>query len=192
MVKRISRDICLIKYRHLPLNEYEKECDKDVYFYPKVESTFWIKLEKNSNKKLSKEICNLLKKLNIESLIFLGEINKPWISKFTSSRLDYTPLIKVIEYFKKNKIEKRFNGAVKVEAEEFEKFIMNFYILTRCDGGFFDFNFTDENQNFIFYIHYSGDVRILTLNKKSNEDFLNIVSKTKFIDSMMENANRIS
>jgi hypothetical protein len=191
MVKKISRDICLIKYRKLPLFEFEKESDEEVRYYPKINSFYWLKLNKNSEKNIIKEIVSLLKKLNIENLVFLGEMNKPWISKFTESRKDFKVLTKAIEYFKSHKIEKRFNGGVKVDSEDFEDFFENFYTITKCDGGFSDFNFVDENENFIFYIHYSGELKVLTLNPKSNKDFLINIMKTKFIDSERENTNRI-
>ncbi len=191
MIKKISRDICLIKYRKLPLCEYEKETDEQFCHHPEIHSSYWLKLQEGFEKKLSSEIVSLTKKLNIDKLVFLGEMNKPWISRFTESRKDYKPLIKVIEYFKSHKIEKRFNGGVSVGNAELEKFIQNFYIITRCDGGFSDFNFIDENENYIFYIHYSGELKVLTLNEKSNELFLSKVNETKFVDSMRENTNRI-
>lgn len=190
-MKKISRDICLIKYRKLPLCEYDKESDEDVYHFPKVKSIYWLKLEDDSQENVLKEITNLIRKLDIKNLIFLDERNKPWISKSTASRIDYKPLIKTIEYFKSNKIEKKFNGGVKLEIDEIDEFIFHFYVITRCDGGFFDFNFIDENQNFVFYIHYSGEIKIFTLNGKSNKQFLNIVADTKFIDAMRENTSRI-
>jgi hypothetical protein len=192
IVEKISRSICLVKYRKLPLREYEKESDEYIDYYPKVKSVYWLKLEDDSEKNVSKEITNLVKKLGIENLIFLGEMDKPWISKSTASRIDYKPLVETIEYFKSNKIEKKFNGGVKVGIEELKKFIFYFYTITKCDGGFFDFNFIDENQNLVFYIHYSGEIQIFTLNENSNKHFLNIVADTKFIDSMRENTNRIS
>ena len=195
MVEKISRDICLIKFRKFPLCEYDKELDDNIYYYPKIHSVYWIKLEseleKNSQNILSNEITSLFKELKIDNTIFLGEINKPWVSKLTESRKDFKLLTKAIEYFKNNKIENRFNGGVKVNFENLEEFIYNFYIITECDGGFFDFNFMDENENYIFHIHYSGELKIITLNEKSNDIFLKKVSKTKFFDSMMENANRI-
>lgn len=191
MIKKISRDICLIKYRKLPLCEYEKETDEELCYHPEIHSFYWLKLQTEFEKKLPNEIVSLAKKLNIDKLVFLGEMNKPWISRFTESRKDFKPLIKVIEYFRSHKIEKRFNGGVSVGIAELEKFIKNFYIITKCDGGFFDFNFIDENENYIFYIHYTGELKVLTLNEKANEFFLNKVIETNFVDSMRESTNRI-
>ena len=72
-----------------------------------------------------------------------------------------------------------------------ENFIKNFQIITECDGGFFDFNFIDENENYLFYIHYSGELKVLVLNENANTNFLKSVNQTKFIDSERESTNRI-
>jgi hypothetical protein len=191
MIEKISRDICLIKYRKLPLCEYDKVSDDDINFQPEIHSFYWLKLEKEFEKKLPNQIVLLAESLEIDKLIFLGEMNKPWISKFTESREDYKPLIKAIEYFKIHKIEKRFNGGVKVENNEFENFIKHFYIITRCDGGFFDYNFIDENENYLFYLHYSGELKVLTLNEIANTNFLKAIKQTKFINSERESTNQI-
>lgn len=191
MIEKITRDICLIKYRKLPLCEYDKVNDNDVNFDPEIHSFYWLKLEKEIEKELLNQIVLLAKKLEINELIFLGEMNKPWISKFTESRKDYKPLVKAIEYFKIHKIEKRFNGGVKIEYNELENFIKHFYTITRCDGGFFDYNFIDENENYLFYLHYSGELKVLTLNDIANTHFLKVIKQTKFINSERESANQI-
>lgn len=191
VVEKISRDICIIKYRKLPLCEYEKVNNDDIFYYPEIHSFYWLKLQKEFEKKLPNEIFILTKNLKIDNLIFLGERNKPWISKYTKSRKDFKPLIKSVEYFKNHKIDKKFNGGVKVGITEIERFIKNFYIITKCDGGFFDFNFTDENQNYLFYIHYSGELKVLTLNENANTIFLECINQTKFIDSKSEGTCRI-
>ena len=191
MIEKISRDICIIKYRKLPLCEYEKVTDEDICYHPKIHSFYWLKLPKEYEKKLPNQIVSLIKSLNVNKLIFLGEMNKPWISKLTESRKDFKPLIKAVDYFKIHKIEKKFNGGVKVENKEIENFIKNFQIITECDGGFFDFNFIDENENFLFYIHYSGELKVLTLNENGNIEFLKKINETKFVDSERESTNRI-
>lgn len=191
MIEKISRDICIIKYRKLPLCEYEKAIDDDICYYPEIHSFYWLKLNKEFEKKLASQIVLLTENLNIHKLIFLGRMNKPWISKFTESRKDYKPLMKAVEYFKKHKIEKRFNGGVKVENKELKNFIKNFYVVTRCDGGFFDFNFMDENENYLFYIHYSGELKVLILNENANEEFLKKIKETNFIDSERESTDRL-
>lgn len=191
MIEKISRDICLIKYRKLPLCEYEKATNEDVNYHPEIHSFYWLRLPKDFEEKLPNQIASLMKSLNIENLIFMSEMNKPWISNLTKSRKDFKPLIKAVEYFKTHKIEKKFNGGIKVGTKEMEKFFQNFYAITECDGGFFDYNFTDENENYLFYIHYSGELKVLTLNEKANIEFLKKINETNFIDSERESTNRI-
>ena len=181
MIENISRDICLIKYRSLPLCEYDKKIDDDIHYYPKKYSSYWLKLVDESNTELSKEIISLIKSLNINHLIFFGETNKPWISNSTAKRRDLKKLINAVEYFKSHKIEKKFNGGVKVEIRDLYKFLQNFIIITESDGGFYDFNFIDEEENYLFYIHYSGELKLETLNENSNIDFLKYINETQFI-----------
>lgn len=62
--------------------------------------------------------------------------------------------------------------------------------MTKTDGGFHDFNFVDEDQNYIFYIHYSGDFRVMSLNELANQKLLKTLKETNFIDVMMTDSNR--
>lgn len=82
-IKKIKRDIFLIKYRKLPLLEYEKETDSDIFYYPECNYIYWIKLEKDNPQKLITEFIKLLDLFEFKKFIFLGSINKPWISKIT-------------------------------------------------------------------------------------------------------------
>lgn len=193
----LSRDICLIKYRKLPLFEFDASNDEDIHFCPENFGLYWIKIEEfeaeqeSSVVNLIKEIVSLLKKLNIEKMIFLSESNKPWISKFTNSRKDYKPLTEAISYFRSINIDKLFNGAVQVEIADMITFLNHFYIITSADGGFHDFNFIDDNQNYLFYFHYSGDLRVIVLNEAANQKFLETIKETAFVDVMMIDSNRL-
>lgn len=191
MIKKLERDFCLINYRKLPLLYYDKKSDLDFYYEPKYKSFYWLKLEKSNDKEIIKELIKLIDLLSIEKVVFLDEINKPWITKFTSKRKDYKPLIKALEYFKSKKIWGNFNGGVFVDKEDLNEFLPHFFRITVCDSGFFDYNFIDESQNIIFHLHYSGEIKILTLNKKVDTAFLKIIKETNFIDSFRENTNRI-
>ncbi|QES88565.1 hypothetical protein [Rhizosphaericola mali] len=190
-IKRISRNICLIRFRKLPLIEYEKETQSEVIYFPKSKYLYWLKLEKGSTEILEDQIIKLLKLLKFKTFIFLDARNKSWISKQTEKRKDFKPLIKTIEYFKSLKINSKFNGGIQVESEKLNEFLPHFYTITRSDSEFFDYHFTDINQNIIFYIHYSGEVQIICLNKKSNVIFKEVIKQTKFLDSFRDNTNRI-
>ena len=47
------------------------------------------------------------------------------------------------------------------------------------------FDLMDKGQNLIGYIYYSGDLRVDTLNKKTDKLFLKILKTTKFQDEQM-------
>jgi hypothetical protein len=191
MATKVNRDIALIRFRKLPLLEYDDKIDTEVFYYPKSYSFHWIKLEKLTNKRLTNEFKKLVQLLDIETLIILRQINKPWISKFTRERRDYKALTKTIKYFKSVKIDKKFNGAITIPTEEIDVFIPNFYTLTRCDSGFSDFYITDVGENLLFHIHYSGEIKILTLKKETEERLRRSLAQTKFIDALREGTDRI-
>lgn len=188
-IKKVKRDICLIKYRKLPLLEYEKETDSDVFYYPNCNYIYWIKLEKDSPKKLINEFIKLLDLLNFKKFIFLGSMNKPWISKFTNKRDDYKPLVKSVEYFSKLKIDTKFNGGIEVERTKIKDFIKNYYTITRCDSDFFDYYFADIDENVLFYLHYSGEFKISPLNEEINLKLKESIKKTNFKDALRNENN---
>ena len=194
MVKKLKRDYCIVKYRNLPLQHFDKESYSEIFYQPKSEGFYWIKFldyKKNNSQELINELIKLIGSLNIDELVFLDEINKPWISKFTAKRNDNKKLIKALDYFKSKKIWGKFNGGVKVNKDKLNEFLLNFYVLTCCDSSFFFFNIIDEKQNIIFYIHYSGEISVTTLNQKINSEFLSKIKNTTFIDSNRENTSRI-
>ena len=195
MLTKIKRQDCLGKFPIFPQREYDKSNDEEVIFYPKIHSLYWLKLESKSSiglaKKLATEITSLFAKLNIDKLIFLGDTKYPWITKLSAERTDYKLLTNALTYLTKNKIGRRFNGAIEVDISELFIFIQHFYIMTKCDASFAYFHFMDKGQNLIGYIHYSGDLRIDTLNKKSDTTFLKAIKTTKFQDEHRKGSSRI-
>ncbi|WP_312762154.1 hypothetical protein [Epilithonimonas sp.] len=192
MINKIKRDICIIKYRSLPLFEYDKKTDSEVFYYPTSKSVYWIKLENSLDKKLTSQFLKLITTLDINKLIIFGGCNKPWISKFISKRKDYKPLIRTLEYFKSLEISTKFNGGLEIDVQDLKNFLPHFYTITQCDGGFWDFHMIDQNQNIIFHIHYSGDIQIITLNKKFDKKISNQIKNTVFVDAMRENSDRLN
>jgi hypothetical protein len=87
-----------------------------------------------------------------------------------------------LQYLALNNVYKDFNGGLQVHISDLSEFIEHFYCLTSCDASLPYFHFMDEDQNFIGYIHYSGEVRIDTLNKKMQQLFENAVKETRFIE----------
>lgn len=197
MPEKIARDVCYIKYRSFPLRAFDSSDENNqIYYYPKVHSKYWIALETKSSKILAKllsdELSQLFKSLNVEKLIFFGDYDRPWISKFTENRDDYKPLIEAVSYFKNIKIGNRFKGGIKVKLEELTEFIVHFYVLTKCDASFSCYHFMNEEQSILGFIHYSGEVQIMTLNGSIDDLFRNKIVSTKFIDTLRNNSDRLN
>lgn len=188
-MEKIKRDIAIIKYRKLPLFAYDEEKDTEVFYYPKLISNYWIKLE--NDKDLIIEIINLIENLAFKKMIFMNGSNLKWISKYTKNRKDYKPLLKTLEYFKSLNVAENFNGALKVNFDELHNFLKNYYKITQFDGGFLHYHFMDNKENMLFYLHYSGEIQIITLNKKYDIKFRDLIKNTKFIDCHRENTGRI-
>jgi hypothetical protein len=195
MLTKIKRQDCLNKFPKFPQRDYDKSKDEEVFSYPKIHSSYWLKLESKSSrgfaKMLATEIKGIFEKLNIDKLVFLGDTKYPWISKSSAERTDYNPLTNALTYLTENKIGRRFNGAIEVDISELIVFLQHFYIMTRCDASFAYFHFMDKGQNLIGYIHYSGELRVDTLNKKTDNSFLKVIKTTRFQDEHREGSSRI-
>ncbi len=191
MLQKIKREVCVIKYRNLPLSEYDKQSDSEIYHYPSTYSLYWIKRTKNSSKDLLAELIKLIEKLSIRQLIFLKETNAPWISKNARTRVSVKKLAHAVGYFKSHKIGKHFNGGIQIATENLNQFLPHFFKLTQCDACFHDFNFMDVDQQFIFTIHYSGEVSVMIIDQRCDEEFLKFTKETDFIDCYREGTQRI-
>tara|TARA_R110000823_G_scaffold243818_4_gene368136 strand:+ start:2081 stop:2668 length:588 start_codon:yes stop_codon:yes gene_type:complete len=195
MIKKITRDISIIKYRNFPLWEVDEETDTEYSHFPKTHSHYWVKLSEEDDDRivenLASELSKLYDLLGIDELIFFSSHNMRWISKYTAKRNDYRPLIKATSYFDKNKLNGKFNGAIKIDKINFQEFFKHFIVLTNCDSGFFHNHFLNEKQDILGYVHYSGEVQFSILNQEMNERFLEKIQTTNFVDTMRENSNRI-
>jgi len=148
-------------------------------------------LKDENNTVLIGELLKLLYSFETEELIFLGQIDKPWISKPMSKRFGLAIYNKAIRFFKKSSIWTKFNGAVKIEQKDFKEFLAHFFTLTKSEGYFWDHYFSDESQNILFSIHYSGGIQVITLNEETNNNFLSFVKNTEFIDSFQKDTTRL-
>ena len=186
MPEKIPRDVCLIKYRKLPLWEFDKKTEDEYSFYPKTYSNYSLGLKSKSNEHLitilSNQIVQLYELLKINELIFFSAHNIQWISKLTSDRDDSKDLINALEYFKKHKLSGKFNGAIKLESKEFNHFLKHFITLTQCDSGFYHNYFIDSAQKILGYIHYSGELQIDIIDDLLDNKFLEAIRKTDFFD----------
>lgn len=163
-----------------------------MYYYPQSSYTYWIKLEKLTNRKLVQELIQLIRYIGLNELIVLNENNQPWISNFTRNRTDFQALKDAVQYFDEVKVGKKFNGALQIELDELEKFLHHFYCLTVYDGGFGYFNISDAKQDLLLFIHYDGEVKLTVLVPEKNEVVLKAIQSTSFIDAMREDSDRFA
>ncbi|MDX1937837.1 MAG: hypothetical protein SFU21_12015 [Flavihumibacter sp.] len=195
MFKKISRQECLRKFSVFPLREWDKKKKEYVFYYPDIESFYRLKLHAATNiqlkKKIAAETVKLYKELGINELTFLCDYDTSWITKNSKHRTDYKQLVKAVKYLRDNKVSLKFNGGIVIEITYLREFLEHLYILTMCDPFFSYYHFLDDKENFIGYIHYDGELRIDTLNKRADEQFLKAIKKTTFKDAMQEQSNRI-
>ncbi|WP_139256547.1 hypothetical protein [Flavisolibacter ginsengisoli] len=185
MVTKINRDNCLKEFSNFPLRHYDEATDEEEYFYPAVFATQWLKVASNdkieSTELLASELTKLMKQLCYSKLIILGDTEQSWVSKLSLERNDYEPLIEALRYLAYNNIDTYFNGGLQVSDTDLYEFLKHFYCLTSCDASLPYFHFMDIDQNFIGFIHYSGEMRIDTMNKGTQLLLERAIKQTRFI-----------
>lgn len=194
MLQKLDRQECLKKFSTFPLRDYDGEKDEEVFFYPKINSLYWLKLHANTKIQLKKKIAaqttQLFKELGVDNLTFLCDYGSTWITKNSKNRNDYKQLSNAINYLRDNKVGLKFNGAIVLNISQLDEFLQHFFILTRCDASFSYYHFIDDEENYIGYIHWDGELRIDTLNENANKKFLTAIKRTNFEDTKREGANR--
>jgi len=111
MIKLINRDLALVKYRNFPLLAYDETLDDYFSYCPEYVGFYWIKLKEENNTVLIDELLKLLNFFETKELIFLGQIDKTWISKLMSKRFSSVIYNKAIKFFKSSAIWTKFNLA---------------------------------------------------------------------------------
>jgi hypothetical protein len=186
MLTIIKREDCLKDYPSFPLRHYDEISDEEKYCYPEVFATQWIHVTLDNKNEftelLALELTKLVKELGYSKLIFLGDTEQSWISKLSMERNDYEPLNEALQYLTSNNVDKDFNGGLQVTKTDHYEFFKHFYCLISCDASLPYFHFMDVDQNLIGYIHYSGEVRIDTLNKRTQQLFESALKETRFTE----------
>ncbi len=156
MLTRIRRQDCYNKYPGFPQSDYLNE----VYTYPKVFKSYVLTVDSKSAKGhikiLAAEIIKLLIGSEIHSLIFLGDANTPWLKQEN----EYKPVKEATNYLLDHKINRRFNGAIRVETSGLPEFLKHLFWLTRCNAALPVFYFMDEGQNFVGNICKYGNLHL--------------------------------
>lgn len=179
MLNKIRRQDCLEQYQTFPLQSYDDKNEEE-FFYPEVFKRYILTLPSKSFKAhatfLGKEMAKLVKALNTDALIFLGDTETPWLYQNN----DYKPVKAAQEYLTYHKTGKRFNGALRVDTAEMSTFIRHLAWMTRCNAALPDVHFIDQGQNIVGSICKYGNLHLDILNKQADKILKTFMNSTKF------------
>jgi hypothetical protein len=176
MLKKINRKDCIAQYPKFPRSDNFKE---DFYFPTIVHGyifTIQSKSAKTHLKNLSVGITKLMKGLEIDALIFLGDTEKPWLYQ----QNNYSPANQAYEFLVNKKVGKKFNGGFQIDLNELPLFTSHLSWLARCNAAFPIVHFSDKEQNFIGSICQHGNLHFYSLNEMSDGRLNDIIGKTRF------------
>jgi len=179
MLIKISYQDCLNNHPLFPRVDNANE----QLFYPKVRASYILRLHSRSAKgharTLSLELPRLIGHMNIGSLIFLGDSKRAW--RYQES--NYPPVHEAHLYLERNKVGKRFDGALEVTLEELPAFVKHLYWLVRCNAALPVFHFMNDQQDFVGSICQYGNVHISTLSTSADNLFPVALEKSNFINA---------
>jgi hypothetical protein len=180
MLIKIDRQEAINNYPILPLRQYDRKKDEEVFKSPKVFANYVLTLPSKSyrghQKLLSTQITLLAKNLGYDHLIFLGGNDIAWLRRLDT----YDNFQKELQYLADNKIGKRFNGALQVDTDELPTFVKNLSWLVRTNGIVQYVHFTDPGQNIVGDICQYGNLHISTKNNTADRKLKAIVSESQF------------
>ncbi len=122
------------------------------------------------------ELAAIMKMINVDTLIFLGDSKTSWLYQDNS----YKPVKEALNFLVDNKVGKRFNGALLVDDKSLAVFVRHLSWLTRCNASLPNFHFSDNGQNFVGNICKYGNIHLDTLNKRSDKLIEAAIEKSKF------------
>jgi hypothetical protein len=187
MPLKIERKNCLAEFPVFPLRDYDEINDEESFYYPKVISGIWLKLETSNDDELTsilaKEIATLFLRIGIDKLIFLGDTEQSWISKLALEKSDYRAFIDAVIYFKLIGADTSFNGAFSVPKAELLLFLIHFYTLVRCDASLPYFHFIDGKTQYLGTLHYSGQIRVDSFSEEAEKRLVDSISHSQFISA---------
>ena len=179
MLIQIKRQECLKQYHHFPTRVLDKFLDDFIEFYPESYSYYILttgqKTFRGRINALGVEMAKFIKKVGYQNLLFLGNEDISWLY----SDSDFKPAKAALEYLKQNKVGKRFNGALQVDALDLAVYVKHLAWLTRCNTVLPYVYFTDPDHNIIGHVCQYGNLHMSILNAKTEELLLPYFKKSK-------------
>ncbi len=188
MLTKINRQKCLDTYPKFPTADDNKE----LYYFPKSTGSYTLTLPAKSPTELIKlmahELTDLFLKMNLESLIFLGDSKTSWLYQHNN----YKPVKEALQFLIDNKVGQKFNGAVEIKTSQLKTFLKHIAWLTRCNASLPNFHFSDKEQNFIGNICKYGNWHLNTLNKLTDKKIKELINDSKLDYSSGQCTNSFS
>ena len=164
MLTKINRKECFEAYPLFPWSDNYH----DKFFFPKTHRELILSVEAKSvtgqAKKIADSLFRLITEMQYESLIFLGDNKRAWLYQNN----EYKPAKAALQYLIDYKINKTFNGAIKVESTNLFEFIKHLFPISRFNAALPTFYFMDPGQNMLGSICQYGNVHLYTLNMKTD------------------------
>ena len=151
-------------------------------FFPSVHKSYFLSVAKEPKtryiRKMSDALAGLIRELGYDSLIFMGDGERPWLYRCGENTDKSKTIAEAIEYFIANKVGKRFNGALVANTSRLPEAFRHIYWLTSTNSALPIFHFMDNGGNILGSICQYGVVHFYTLNKAADDLFKLIARDT--------------
>lgn len=177
MITTIPRRKCRRLYPKLPISKYHG----NQFIYPKIYKLYVLTLPSKSARGHAKNIAlclqKLLKGMGIDKLIFMGDIDAPWLYRNS----DYKPAKEGVDYLTGIGLSKIFSGGLVVSLQDVYPFFQHLYWLIRTNTISWYVHGIDEKQSIIVNVCQHGGVHIDTLDEETNKLFNKSLPASGFI-----------
>ncbi|RFM26822.1 hypothetical protein [Deminuibacter soli] len=181
MLIKINRTDCLNAFAVFPLRNYNYEKEEEEIYYPAVFKSYLLTVSSRSFRShvmaMGKQLAKMTEFFNIDSLIFLGDTDRPWQYR----NIEYKAAREAKLYLTSNKIGKKFNGALQVDRTALPVFIRHLSWLTRCNAALPYIHFTDAEQQLLGHICQYGNLHFHSLDEKMDSALQAYIAQSRFI-----------
>lgn len=179
-MKKNSRQDAIERFPALPLRKYNKLNGEYDLYYPKTIANYVLTLPSKSYrghiKMLGTELAILTKRLGMGHLIFMGDLDVPWLYRDH----DFKHAKTALQFLVDKKIGKRFNGALQIDRNKLPAFTIHLAWLVRTNAVLPYIHFTEPEQSFIAEVCQYGNLHFYSITKKADKDIKAAFSESKF------------
>lgn len=114
--------------------------------------------------------------MGFEELIFLGDTPVPWLYR----NHEYEPVKDALKFLADNKVERRFNGGLQVDASTIPIFIKHLAWMVRSNAVLPYVYFTDKGKHIVGNICQYANLHISTITPEADKNLLAGIANSKF------------